>query len=59
MDNDRNDPDWQLGFRSALAGWAQIPPAGTNARRWQAGWRQGRACARERERHCGHRTQAA
>jgi hypothetical protein len=37
----RSDP-WQLGFNSAAAGWANIPPAGVEHGLWLAGWVAGR-----------------
>jgi hypothetical protein len=44
--------DWQLGFKSAVSGWADIPPAGVDRAQWLSGWREGRRVrlATERQR---------
>lgn len=41
--------DWQLGFRSAVSGWADIPPAGVDRMQWLSGWREGRRMRLENE----------
>ncbi|RYU62086.1 hypothetical protein EWI61_04730 [Methylolobus aquaticus] len=39
---DQRSDTWQLGFNSAAAGWANIPPAGVEHPLWLAGWEAGR-----------------
>jgi hypothetical protein len=39
--------DWQLGFKSAISGWADIPPAGVDRVHWLSGWHEGRKTRQE------------
>ncbi|MBM4201025.1 MAG: hypothetical protein FJ189_07045 [Gammaproteobacteria bacterium] len=55
---DYRSDTWQLGFNSAVAGWANIPPAGVDPHLWMAGWQAGRNARQEAHRQYSDAWQA-